>query len=136
MTRLSIFAVAALTLVCAGPSNFEPVIAQQGITRTPLGTTDFPGGYQIVMGIAQIPANTCFDRHTHAGVESAYVLEGEVYLKIEGSPEKDAKAGSGVQFRLQQPTADARRLPERRCSPSTWSKKESRCQLRLHDEDR
>ncbi len=98
MTRLSIFAVAALTLICAGPSNFEPVIAQQGITRTPLGTTDFPGGYQIVMGIAQIPANTCFDRHTHAGVESAYVLEGEVHLKIEGSPEKDAKAGSGVQI--------------------------------------
>ena len=42
-----------------------PVMAQQGITRTPLSTTDFPPGYQSVMGIAQIPSNICFDRHTH-----------------------------------------------------------------------
>jgi quercetin dioxygenase-like cupin family protein len=98
MTRFSIFTLAVLTLLCSGPSNLAPVIAQQGITRTPLSTTDFPGGYQIVMGIAQIPANTCFDRHTHPGVESAYILEGEVLLKIEGSPEKDTKAGTGVQI--------------------------------------
>jgi quercetin dioxygenase-like cupin family protein len=98
MTRVSMFAVAALTLVCAGPSNLEPVVAQQGITRTPIGTTDFPDRFQIVMGVAQIPANTCFDRHTHPGVESAYVLEGEVHLKIEGSPDKDLKAGTGTQI--------------------------------------
>jgi quercetin dioxygenase-like cupin family protein len=98
MTRISMIAVAALALFCAGPSNLEPVIAQQGITRTPISTIDFPGGYQIEMGVAQIPANTCFDRHTHPGVESAYALEGEVHLKIEGSPEKDIKAGSGVQI--------------------------------------
>jgi hypothetical protein len=98
MTRVSMLAVAALTLVCAGPSNLEPVVAQQGITRTPIGTTDFPDRFQIVMGVAQIPANTCFDRHTHPGVESAYVLEGEVHLKIEGSPDKDLKEGTGTQI--------------------------------------
>jgi quercetin dioxygenase-like cupin family protein len=51
-----------------------------------------------VMGVAQIPPNTCFDRHMHPGVESAYMLEGEVLLKIEGSPDKDVKAGSGTQI--------------------------------------
>jgi uncharacterized RmlC-like cupin family protein len=48
--------------------------------------------------LAQIPPNTCFDRHMHFGVESAYMLEGEVLLKIEGSPDRDVKAGSGTQI--------------------------------------
>jgi quercetin dioxygenase-like cupin family protein len=98
MTRASMFAVAALTLACAGPSVLVSVVAQQGITRTPISTIDFPDRYQIVMGVAQIPANTCFDRHTHPGVESAYVLDGEVHLKIEGSADRDIKAGSGTQI--------------------------------------
>jgi quercetin dioxygenase-like cupin family protein len=59
---------------------------------------DFPAGYQVVMGIAQIPANTCFERHTHPGIESSYILEGELILKVDGSPDKDNKAGAGVQI--------------------------------------
>ena len=75
-----------------------PAIAQQGITRTPLSTTDFPPGYQSVMGIAQIPANICFDRHTHPGIENAYLLEGEIVLKIEGKADQRLKAGDAVQI--------------------------------------
>jgi quercetin dioxygenase-like cupin family protein len=75
-----------------------PVMAQQGITRTPLSTTDFPPGYQSVMGIAQIPANICFDRHTHPGIENAYLLEGEIVLKIEGKADQHLKAGTAVQI--------------------------------------
>jgi quercetin dioxygenase-like cupin family protein len=75
-----------------------PGLAQQDITRTPLGTTDFPKGYQIVMGISTIPPNTCSERHTHPGIESAYILEGGVLLKIDGLPEKDIKIGDAVQI--------------------------------------
>lgn len=55
------------------------VMAQQGITRTPLSTTDFPPGYQSVMGIAQIPSNICFDRHTHPGIETLISLRARLF---------------------------------------------------------
>jgi quercetin dioxygenase-like cupin family protein len=74
------------------------VIAQQGITRTPLGTIDFPPGYQTVMGLAQIPAGACFERHTHPGVENFYIIEGEVDDKIEGKPDQHFKAGDSGQI--------------------------------------
>jgi quercetin dioxygenase-like cupin family protein len=73
-------------------------MAQQGITRTPLGTNDSPPGYQTVMGYAMIPANTCFDRRTHPGTENSYILEGEVILNVEGQPEKHYKVGDVVQI--------------------------------------
>jgi quercetin dioxygenase-like cupin family protein len=80
------------------PAFLAPVIAQQGITRAQLGTADFPPGFQTVMGIATIPANICFERHTHPGMENAYILEGEVLLKVEGQPEKRIKAGESTQI--------------------------------------
>ena len=98
MARYSVFTLSALTLLCLGASSSAPTIAQQGITRTPLGTMDFPAGYQTVMGVAQIPAGVCADRHTHPGVETSYVLEGEGVLKVEGKPEQRLKAGEPLQI--------------------------------------
>jgi quercetin dioxygenase-like cupin family protein len=96
------------------PAFLAPVIAQQGITRTPLGTSDFPAGFQTVMGVATIPANTCFERHSHPGMENAYMLEGEVLLKIEGQPEKRVKVGEIVQI-----PANA---PHSGCTPASGAK--------------
>ena len=98
MNQRLLLSLTTLALLCLGASSLTPVTAQQGITRTPLGTIDFPAGYQVVMGIAQIPANTCFERHTHPGIESSYILDGEVILKVDGSPDKDNKTGAGVQI--------------------------------------
>jgi quercetin dioxygenase-like cupin family protein len=75
-----------------------PAIAQEGIKRTPLGTIDFPPGYQTVMGFADIAPNTCGGRHTHPGIETSYILEGEDTLKIDGQPDKPLKAGDSVQI--------------------------------------
>ena len=75
-----------------------PVIAQQGIIRTPISTIDFPPGYQTVMAIAQIPAGICFERHTHPGIENFYILEGEGVLKVDGKPDQHFKAGEGAQI--------------------------------------
>jgi uncharacterized RmlC-like cupin family protein len=86
---------AAFTFVMLS-SLLTPTIAQQGITRTPLQTANFPSGYQTVSGIAQIPANTCVARHTHPGIESSYVLEGEMLLKIDGKPDQRLKAGDSL----------------------------------------
>jgi quercetin dioxygenase-like cupin family protein len=75
-----------------------PVTAQQGISRIPLGTTDFPPGYQTVTGIAQIAAGLCAERHSHYGIESGYLMEGDLLLKIEGRPDQNLKPGDPVQI--------------------------------------
>jgi len=73
-----------------------PVIAQQGITRTPLGTVDFPPGYQTVTQISQIAPGLCAERHSHPGIETGYVMEGDLILKVEGRPDQFFKTGDQV----------------------------------------
>src|SRR5438445_12831385 len=69
-------------------------IAQQtGIKRTPLQKLDFPAGYTTVTAIAEIPAGGAAGRHTHPGIETGYVLEGEGDLIIEGQSTKHLKPG-------------------------------------------
>jgi quercetin dioxygenase-like cupin family protein len=69
--------------------------AAQGpsIKRTPVGSIDFPPGFTTVTAIAEVPAGVCAGRHIHQGIESGYVLEGDVVLKLEGKPEQVFKAG-------------------------------------------
>ena len=77
-------------------AHLTPVIAQQGITRTPLGTTDFPPGYQTITQFSQMAAGICAERHSHPGIETGYVMEGDVVLKIEGRPDQHFKAGDQI----------------------------------------
>jgi len=65
----------------------------QGIKRTPLQKIDFPAGYTTVTAIAEIPAGGSAGRHTHPGVETGYVIEGEGDLIIDGQPTKHLKPG-------------------------------------------
>lgn len=48
-----------------------------GIKRTPLQKIEFPDGYHTVTGIAEIAPGGAAGRHTHPGIETGYVLEGE-----------------------------------------------------------
>jgi quercetin dioxygenase-like cupin family protein len=69
-------------------------IAQQAaIKRTPLQKIEFPDGYNTVTGIAEIPVGGTAGRHTHPGIETGYLLEGEADLIIEGKPDQHLKAG-------------------------------------------
>ena len=73
-------------------------IAQQtGIKRTPLQKLDFPAGYNTVTAIAEVPAGGAAGRHTHPGMETGYVLEGELELVIDGKPPMKIKAGESYQ---------------------------------------
>lgn len=65
----------------------------QGIKRTPLQKIEFPDGYTTVTGIAEIGPGGMAGRHTHPGIETGYVLEGEADLIIEGKPTLHLKAG-------------------------------------------
>ena len=80
------------------PAFLIPALAQQGIKRTPLGTMDFPPGYQTVMGFAELSPNTCGGRHTHPGIETSYILEGEGVSKIDGRPDRRVTAGDTIQI--------------------------------------
>ena len=71
---------------------------QSGIKRTPLQKLDFPGGYTTVTAIAEVPAGGAAGRHTHPGMETGYVLEGELELVIDGQPPMKIKAGESYQI--------------------------------------
>jgi quercetin dioxygenase-like cupin family protein len=91
--KLLLPAIALLTLAFALPAS-----AQQGINRTPLATYDFPPGFVTVLGRSEIAANTCFERHTHPGLENFYVLEGEYDLTVGDRPAQRMKAGDSGQI--------------------------------------
>ena len=88
--------VAATSIVLS--AVLLPALAQQGIKRTPLGTMDFPAGYETVMGLAEIAPGTCGGRHTHPGIETSYILEGEGVSKIDGRPDRPVKGGDIIQI--------------------------------------
>jgi quercetin dioxygenase-like cupin family protein len=69
-----------------------------GIKRTPLQKIDYPDGYTVVTAIAEVPAGSAAGRHTHPGIETGYVLEGELELVIDGKPTVVVKAGESYQI--------------------------------------
>lgn len=88
-----IIALACIVL----PSFLMPASAQQGIKRTVLATIDFPPGYQTVKALVEVAPNTCSGRHTHPGIETAYVLQGEFVLKAGGRPDQRIKTGDPIE---------------------------------------
>jgi quercetin dioxygenase-like cupin family protein len=80
------------------PVVVSAIAQQPAIKRTPLQTVDFPAGYNVVTAIAEVPAGSCAGRHTHPGVESSYVMEGPVVVKIEGKPDQTFKTGDSFQI--------------------------------------
>jgi len=84
------FVLFAAALTCA-PALADD--APAGIKRTPLQAIDFPDGYKTVTGLAEIAPGGASGPHTHPGIETGYVLEGEVLMQVEGQPDRTLKAG-------------------------------------------
>lgn len=89
MLRFSL-AVMALVATTALASAQD---ASSGIKRTPLQKIDFPDHYTTITGLAEIAPGVSAGRHTHPGIETGYVLEGETVLSIDGQPDITMKAG-------------------------------------------
>ena len=84
------FAILAIGLMAA------PVLADNappGIKRTPLQSIDFPEGYKTVTGLAEVAPGHASGMHTHPGIETGYVLDGEVLMIVEGEPDRTLKPG-------------------------------------------
>src|SRR5262245_40876824 len=93
MLKRALFCVALGSLMLAGP-----LVAQAptpAIKRTVLQKADVPDGkkYEVVLGLAELPAGVNIGKHTHPGVEQGTVIEGELVLMVDGQPEKSYKAG-------------------------------------------
>jgi quercetin dioxygenase-like cupin family protein len=69
--------------------------AQPTIKRTVLERADDPGSskYEAVMAVAEIPAGGTSGRHTHPGIELAYVLDGTLVIARDGAKPITLKAG-------------------------------------------
>jgi quercetin dioxygenase-like cupin family protein len=90
-----------LVAAVVAPVVIVSAFAQQSaIKRTPLQTVDFPPGFNTVSAIAEVAPGNCAGRHTHPGIESSYVMEGPMVVKIEGKPDQTFKAGDSFQIPL------------------------------------
>lgn len=94
MRRLILGAALLSTLALANASSPSAAQTAGPIKRTLLQTLDVPGtNYQTVIGVAEIAPSVNIGRHTHPGVESGYVLEGDMVLMVQGEPDKPLKPG-------------------------------------------
>jgi quercetin dioxygenase-like cupin family protein len=76
-----------------------PPAAAAGVTRKILSETDGPvPGYVTLLVEATIEPGSVVARHTHPGVESAYVMEGGFELPIQGQPTRELKVGDAFQI--------------------------------------
>src|ERR1700722_202343 len=84
----------AVAAVMAG----VPAVAQQPepVKRTVLQKNDFPGDKMTTLVVLiEIAPNFVVAKHTHPGLETGYVQDGEVTLTYDGQPEKTVKKGDG-----------------------------------------
>ncbi len=93
MSKKLVFCCGVVALTLIGSAAFT-----QGIKRTVLQKIEFPDHYTTVTAIAEVEPGMTAARHTHPGVESAYILEGEGDLHVEGQPERRVKAGDSFQI--------------------------------------
>ena len=92
MTKLLALACVALTAIVASAAA-----QQAGIKRTVLRTIDYPAGYTTVTAVVELAPGSCSGRHTHPGIDSGFVMQGDFVLKMDGKPEQTFKAGDSFE---------------------------------------
>src|SRR5262245_17030494 len=86
-------------IATAASAQSAPPAPTPGVTRKILSQTDGPApGYVTLLVEAEIEPGVAVARHTHPGIESAYVLEGGFELPIQGQPTRTLKPGDGFQI--------------------------------------
>ena len=91
-------AICAVTGFMASDASAEgaPPPTTPGVSRKILSQSDGPSpGYVTLLVAIEIEAGVTIGRHTHPGIESAYILEGGFDLPIEGQPTRAYKPGDG-----------------------------------------
>jgi len=91
-----LFGAASIASASAQQTSWPP---NTPIKRTVLQKFDVADtNHEAIIGLAEIAPNVNIGRHSHFGVESGYVIEGDGVLIVEGSPEKPFKPGDSCQI--------------------------------------
>lgn len=85
--------ITGLCLMAALTASALAQDAPAGIKRTPLQKIEFPDGYFTVLGLAELAPGAAAGPHTHPGIETGLILEGEVLMTIDGQADQRLKAG-------------------------------------------
>jgi quercetin dioxygenase-like cupin family protein len=102
----AICAITAEFIATEAAAQTAPPAATGGVTRKILSQSEGPApGYETLLVEATIEAGVAVGRHTHPGIESAYVLEGGFELPIQGQPTRTIKAGDAFQIPPETPHA-------------------------------
>lgn len=87
--------------ICAVSGFAATEVSAQGapqLSRKLLSQTDGPTpGYVTIIAEVDIPAGAVVAPHTHPGIETGYVIEGEIELPIQGKPTQVLKPGDAFQ---------------------------------------
>jgi quercetin dioxygenase-like cupin family protein len=62
-------------------------------------------GYETIIMDVTLDPGAIVARHTHPGIESTYVMEGEIELPVQGRPTQTMKAGDAFQIPPETPHA-------------------------------
>jgi quercetin dioxygenase-like cupin family protein len=89
--------IAAALLIFASALAPYAAQAQQGITRADVVRHDLGvPGREVIQVRVDFAPGVAFPRHSHPGVEVAYVLEGTLEYQIDGNPPVTLKAGDAL----------------------------------------
>ena len=124
------FAGIATCWICATPVGFmatdasaqsAPPAPTPGFKRKVLSQIEGPmAGYVTVIAEVEIDEGVMIARHTHPGIESGYVVEGDIDLPVEGRPTVSLKAGDGFQVPPNTPHAGVKNGPKMTKVVSTY----------------
>jgi quercetin dioxygenase-like cupin family protein len=96
--KFSACALCAAVGFAATEAQAQSTQAGPGFKRTILQKSELPDSKYVTLLVAvDIDPGTVIARHTHPGVESTYVVEGEAELAVKGQPTRAIKAGEGFQ---------------------------------------
>lgn len=91
--------IAAAALIVGSGVALHATLAQQpaGIKRTDVLRHDLNvPGREVIQVRVDFAPGVAFGRHSHPGVEVAYVIEGTLEYVIDGKPPVTLKAGEGL----------------------------------------
>lgn len=115
-------AICTVTGFVASDASAQPApTATAGVKRKVLSQLDGPvPGYVTIVVEAEIEPGILVARHTHPGIETGYILEGEIELPIEGRATKVYAAGEAFQVPANTPHAGSKKGGKRVRLTSTY----------------
>ena len=126
-------AICAIAGFAATGVTTEAEAQTPGFKRTILQKTELADTkYVTVLVSVEIDPGAVVARHTHPGIESAYLMEGEAELFVQGQPARNPKA-DGFQI-APDPAARATATGRASCSSPMLSTKTSRSRRRHRSE--